>query len=161
MSEDEISAAAAADSRCAPHDAGAIGDGEAYSPDQDFAPCAWPDPGRICDALSHSARNAQGLGTGAHGTRSTGARLSESHRRRSRGRVAEPCFRPSLSGFFTYGGRKRVSAALDGRNSGDELVIAEWDRATGSMWDGSTRRRKRGGASSGTNRRVTLPGATA
>ena len=33
-------------------------------------------------------------------------------------------------------GRPQLALALDDLDSGDELVIAEWDRATRSMWDG-------------------------
>jgi DNA invertase Pin-like site-specific DNA recombinase len=33
-------------------------------------------------------------------------------------------------------GRPELAAALDDLDPGDELVIAEWDRATRSMWDG-------------------------
>jgi DNA invertase Pin-like site-specific DNA recombinase len=36
----------------------------------------------------------------------------------------------------TLAGRPELAAALDDFDSGDELVIAEWDRATRSMWDG-------------------------
>ena len=32
--------------------------------------------------------------------------------------------------------RPELTRALDDRDSGGELVIAEWDRATRSMWDG-------------------------
>lgn len=35
----------------------------------------------------------------------------------------------------TLAGRLRL-AALDALDRGDELVIADWDRATRSMWDG-------------------------
>ena len=33
-------------------------------------------------------------------------------------------------------GRPELAAALEDLDAGDELVIAEWDRATRSMWDG-------------------------
>ncbi len=33
-------------------------------------------------------------------------------------------------------GRPQLASALDELDTGDELVIAEWDRATRSMWDG-------------------------
>src|ERR1700741_300277 len=33
-------------------------------------------------------------------------------------------------------GRPQLTRALDDLDTGDELVIAEWDRATRSMWDG-------------------------
>ena len=33
-------------------------------------------------------------------------------------------------------GRPELARALDHLDTGDELVIAEWDRATRSMWDG-------------------------
>jgi DNA invertase Pin-like site-specific DNA recombinase len=33
-------------------------------------------------------------------------------------------------------GRPELALALDDLDTGDELVIAEWDRATRSMWDG-------------------------
>jgi DNA invertase Pin-like site-specific DNA recombinase len=33
-------------------------------------------------------------------------------------------------------GRAQLARALEDLNAGDELVIAEWDRATRSMWDG-------------------------
>jgi DNA invertase Pin-like site-specific DNA recombinase len=33
-------------------------------------------------------------------------------------------------------GRPKLALALDDLDTGDELVIAEWDRATRSMWDG-------------------------
>ena len=33
-------------------------------------------------------------------------------------------------------GRPQLARALDDLDAGDELVIAEWDRATRSMWDG-------------------------
>jgi len=36
----------------------------------------------------------------------------------------------------TLVGRPELAAALDVLDRGDELVIAEWDRATRSMWDG-------------------------
>ena len=32
--------------------------------------------------------------------------------------------------------RPELARALDDLDTGDELVIAEWDRATRSMWDG-------------------------
>ena len=32
--------------------------------------------------------------------------------------------------------RPQLAYALDDLDTGDELVIAEWDRATRSMWDG-------------------------
>jgi DNA invertase Pin-like site-specific DNA recombinase len=34
----------------------------------------------------------------------------------------------------TLAGRPELAAALDALDRGDELVIAEWDRATRSMW---------------------------
>jgi DNA invertase Pin-like site-specific DNA recombinase len=36
----------------------------------------------------------------------------------------------------TLAGRPELADALDVLDRGDELVIAEWDRATRSMWDG-------------------------
>ncbi len=33
-------------------------------------------------------------------------------------------------------GRPELAAALEDLDRGNELVIAEWDRATRSMWDG-------------------------
>src|ERR1700759_101957 len=33
-------------------------------------------------------------------------------------------------------GRPELARALDDLATGDEIVIAEWDRATRSMWDG-------------------------
>jgi len=36
----------------------------------------------------------------------------------------------------TLAGRPQLAAALDVLDRGDELVIAEWDRATRSMWGG-------------------------
>ena len=33
-------------------------------------------------------------------------------------------------------GRPQLARALDDLGTGDELVIAEWERATRSMWDG-------------------------
>ena len=33
-------------------------------------------------------------------------------------------------------GRPALAEALDALDEGDEFVIAEWDRATRSMWDG-------------------------
>jgi DNA invertase Pin-like site-specific DNA recombinase len=36
----------------------------------------------------------------------------------------------------TLAGRPELAAALDALDRSDELVIAEWDRATRSMWDG-------------------------
>ena len=36
-------------------------------------------------------------------------------------------------------GRPQLARALDDLDTGDELVIAEWDRATRSMWDGCGR----------------------
>lgn len=33
-------------------------------------------------------------------------------------------------------GRPELARALDDLDNGDELVIAEWDRATRSIWDG-------------------------
>jgi DNA invertase Pin-like site-specific DNA recombinase len=33
-------------------------------------------------------------------------------------------------------GRPQLACALADLDTGDELVIAEWDRATRSMWDG-------------------------
>ena len=33
-------------------------------------------------------------------------------------------------------GRPQLARALDDLDTGDEFVIAEWDRATRSMWDG-------------------------
>jgi DNA invertase Pin-like site-specific DNA recombinase len=32
--------------------------------------------------------------------------------------------------------KRKLAAALDDLDAGDELVIADWDRATRSMWDG-------------------------
>lgn len=36
----------------------------------------------------------------------------------------------------TMTGRSQLARALDDLDTGDEFVIAEWDRATRSMWDG-------------------------
>ena len=44
--------------------------------------------------------------------------------------------RPRLFPGKTLAGRPELAAALDVLDRGDELVIAEWDRATRSMWDG-------------------------
>jgi DNA invertase Pin-like site-specific DNA recombinase len=44
-------------------------------------------------------------------------------------------FKDTASGK-SLAGRPQLRKALDGLAPGDELVIAEWDRATRSMWDG-------------------------
>ncbi len=44
-------------------------------------------------------------------------------------------FKDTASGK-SLAGRPQLREALDGLAPGDELVIAEWDRATRSMWDG-------------------------
>ena len=54
------------------------------------------------------------------------------------GAQAERCdeiFKDTASGK-SLAGRPQLREALDGLAPGDELVIAEWDRATRSMWDG-------------------------
>src|SRR5689334_23349961 len=51
---------------------------------------------------------------------------------------AERCdeiFKDTASGE-SLAGRPQLRTALDSLAPGDELVIAEWDRATRSMWDG-------------------------
>ncbi len=47
---------------------------------------------------------------------------------------AEKVFRETASGAKTD--RLQLRRALEKLDTGDELVIAEWDRATRSMWDG-------------------------
>jgi DNA invertase Pin-like site-specific DNA recombinase len=47
----------------------------------------------------------------------------------------DPIFSDTASGK-SMAGRPNLAAALDELDDGDELVIAEWDRATRSMWDG-------------------------
>ena len=46
-----------------------------------------------------------------------------------------PIYSDKASGK-SMAGRPELARALDDLDSGDELVIAEWDRATRSMWDG-------------------------
>jgi DNA invertase Pin-like site-specific DNA recombinase len=41
-----------------------------------------------------------------------------------------------LASGKSMAGRPELALALDDLDAGDELVIAEWDRATRSMWDG-------------------------
>jgi DNA invertase Pin-like site-specific DNA recombinase len=58
--------------------------------------------------------------------------------RQIRGLKAERCdeiFKDTASGK-SLAGRPQLRKALDSLAPGDELVIAEWDRATRSMWDG-------------------------
>src|SRR5437870_4063799 len=58
--------------------------------------------------------------------------------RQPRALKAERCdeiFKDTASGK-SLSGRPQLRKALDGLAPGDELVIAEWDRATRSMWDG-------------------------
>jgi DNA invertase Pin-like site-specific DNA recombinase len=58
--------------------------------------------------------------------------------RQVRALKAERCdeiFKDTASGK-SLAGRPQLRKALDGLAPGDELVIAEWDRATRSMWDG-------------------------
>jgi len=58
--------------------------------------------------------------------------------RQIRALKAERCdeiFKDTASGK-SLAGRPQLREALDGLAPGDELVIAEWDRATRSMWDG-------------------------
>ncbi len=47
----------------------------------------------------------------------------------------DPIFSDTASGKSMVG-RPALAEALDDLDTGDELVIAEWDRATRSMWDG-------------------------
>jgi DNA invertase Pin-like site-specific DNA recombinase len=47
----------------------------------------------------------------------------------------EPIHTDTASGK-SMAGRPALAAALDELDAGDALVIAEWDRATRSMWDG-------------------------
>ena len=47
----------------------------------------------------------------------------------------DPIYSDTASGK-SMAGRPELAAALDDIDEGDELVIAEWDRATRSMWDG-------------------------
>src|SRR4051794_35790623 len=47
----------------------------------------------------------------------------------------DPVFSDKASGK-SMAGRPALAKALDQLDEGDELVIAEWDRATRSMWDG-------------------------
>ena len=46
-----------------------------------------------------------------------------------------PIYSDTASGK-SMAGRPELALALDDLDEGDELVIAEWDRATRSMWDG-------------------------
>src|ERR1700758_2009496 len=46
-----------------------------------------------------------------------------------------PIYSDTASGK-SMAGRPELARALDDLDTGDELVIAEWDRATRSMWDG-------------------------
>src|SRR5262249_6378577 len=58
--------------------------------------------------------------------------------RQIRALKAERCdaiFKDTASGK-SLAGRPQLRKALDSLAPGDELVIAEWDRATRSMWDG-------------------------
>jgi DNA invertase Pin-like site-specific DNA recombinase len=58
--------------------------------------------------------------------------------RQIRALKAERCdeiFKDTASGR-SLAGRPQLRKALDSLAPGDELVIAEWDRATRSMWDG-------------------------
>src|SRR5712691_13502554 len=58
--------------------------------------------------------------------------------RQLRALKAERCeeiFKDTASGK-SLAGRPQLRKALDSLAPGDELVIAEWDRATRSMWDG-------------------------
>ncbi len=47
----------------------------------------------------------------------------------------DPIYSDKASGK-SMAGRPELARALDELDTGDELVIAEWDRATRSMWDG-------------------------
>jgi DNA invertase Pin-like site-specific DNA recombinase len=47
----------------------------------------------------------------------------------------DPVFSDKASGK-SMAGRPALAEALEELDEGDELVIAEWDRATRSMWDG-------------------------
>ena len=47
----------------------------------------------------------------------------------------DPVFSDKASGK-SMAGRPALAEALAELDAGDELVIAEWDRATRSMWDG-------------------------
>ena len=47
----------------------------------------------------------------------------------------DPIYSDKASGK-SMAGRPQLALALDDLDTGDELVIAEWDRATRSMWDG-------------------------
>jgi DNA invertase Pin-like site-specific DNA recombinase len=47
----------------------------------------------------------------------------------------DPIYSDKASGK-TMAGRPQLARALDDLDAGRELVIAEWDRATRSMWDG-------------------------
>jgi predicted site-specific integrase-resolvase len=47
----------------------------------------------------------------------------------------DPVFSDKASGK-SMAGRPALAEALDELDEGDELVIAEWDRATRSVWDG-------------------------
>jgi DNA invertase Pin-like site-specific DNA recombinase len=47
----------------------------------------------------------------------------------------DPIYSDTASGKRMMG-RPELTQALDALNADDELVIAEWDRATRSMWDG-------------------------
>jgi DNA invertase Pin-like site-specific DNA recombinase len=49
--------------------------------------------------------------------------------------ACDPIFSDKASGKSMVG-RPALAEALDALDEGDELVIAEWDRATRSMWDG-------------------------
>ena len=58
--------------------------------------------------------------------------------RQVRALKAERCaeiFKDTASGK-SLAGRPQLRKAIDSLAPGDELVIAEWDRATRSMWDG-------------------------
>jgi DNA invertase Pin-like site-specific DNA recombinase len=66
---------------------------------------------------------------------STKAQDLERQIRALKAELVEEIFKDTASGK-SLAGRPQLRKALDSLAPGDELVIAEWDRATRSMWDG-------------------------
>src|SRR4030095_119666 len=66
---------------------------------------------------------------------STKAQEIERHIRALKAERVDEIFKDTASGK-SLAGRPQLRKALDSLAPGDELVIAEWDRATRSMWDG-------------------------
>lgn len=91
MSEAEVEAAAEA-GRAALH-ARRPGEGEARTAGENTSPRPRSYPGGVCDPLSHSHRDAAGLGTRPRPARPAGQRLPHGDCRRSRGRTSRAGWR--------------------------------------------------------------------